>query len=205
MNDDVQNIIEWSNRIHEWAVGKGWWKDGVENRDIAEIVSNFHSEISEAWEEYRAGRMNLWWKHKSCPDRRDGDKGCPNYLERERCSGLIADEWKPEGFYVEIADLCVRIMDTIGAYDWTIPLASDHLHRLNISIPQFIIDRHKQISDMIVGCTYRWSFQANYFAYWNISNSLETSRHNGVDLWRMIELKHEYNCTRPYRHGNKLA
>jgi hypothetical protein len=152
-------------------------------------VSNFHSEISEAWEEYRAGRKDLWW---SPAEQADGDKP-------------LADGCKPEGFWVETADLCIRIMDTIGAYDWTIPLASDHLHRLNISIPQFIIDRHKQISDMIVGCTYRWSFQANYFAYWNISNSLETSRHNGVDLWRMIELKHEYNCTRPYRHGNKLA
>jgi len=26
-----------------------------------------------------------------------------------------------------------------------------------------------------------------------------------IDLWKIIELKHEYNITRPYRHGGKAA
>ena len=26
---------------------------------------------------------------------------------------------------------------------------------------------------------------------------------NGMDLWRVCRMKHEYNKTRPYRHGNK--
>lgn len=41
---------------HSIAVAKGWWKDGEEEeRDFGEIMANFHSELSEAWEAHQKG------------------------------------------------------------------------------------------------------------------------------------------------------
>ena len=65
--------------IHATAVAKGWWD---EPRSIAEILSNIHAEVSEAWECYRDGEMRTSLK--------DG---------------------KPEGFGVEMADIVIRVVD----------------------------------------------------------------------------------------------
>ena len=48
--------------IHKTACAKGWWDENIINipdcpkiipRSIGDQFSNFHAEISEAWEEYR--------------------------------------------------------------------------------------------------------------------------------------------------------
>jgi len=41
-----------SKTAHVNAVAKGWWDT---DRNPGEIFANFHAEISEAWEAYRAG------------------------------------------------------------------------------------------------------------------------------------------------------
>lgn len=193
---DIQKINEWSKRIHEWAVGKGWWKDGIEARDVAEIVANFHSEVSEAWEEYRAGRMETWFSIDGQLIEMDAQGKAVL-----RQTGRIA---KPEGFWVEIADLCIRIMDAMEAYGWP---ASDRETNGNQGedLPGLIIDFHATISSMFVrGCS-SWSSQADIWAQTIIVDAIVAARQNGVDLWKLIELKHRYNETRPYRHGGKKA
>lgn len=67
-------------RIHEWAQDKGWWDNP--DRNIGELVALAHSELSEALEEWRVGRMQ---------------------------TEII--EGKPEGFPVELADTVIRILD----------------------------------------------------------------------------------------------
>lgn len=79
--------------VHDWAVGKGWWDGGP--RSIGDQFSNFHSELSEAWEEYRKHGM-------------DSEKF------------IYVQDGKPEGLAVELADLVIRVVDTCGAYN--IPL-----------------------------------------------------------------------------------
>jgi hypothetical protein len=76
---------------HDTAVQKGWWNtpDG-QPRSMGDQFANFHAELSEAWEEYRAG--------KPLDEITTGDNG------------------KPEGFTVELADLFIRVCDTIGNY-----------------------------------------------------------------------------------------
>lgn len=66
--------------VHQTAVSKGWW----ENPNIPEKLMLIVSEVSEALEEYRAGRLDL---------------------------GLYYVEDKPEGFGVELADAVIRIFD----------------------------------------------------------------------------------------------
>jgi hypothetical protein len=200
----VQKITEWSQRIHELALEKGWWQDGIENRSVAEIVANFHGEISEAWEEYRAGRMALWYSAK------DGTPYSNAYAEE-----LFATqpEWayeyiKPEGFWVEIADLLIRIADTMGAYQWQCQdqetefvISSEHA----ADTPRFTATLHTAIA-VIYDC------KENVFqddAAVTLSETIIVccafARQCGVDLWSLIELKHAYNQTRPIRHGGKLA
>jgi NTP pyrophosphatase (non-canonical NTP hydrolase) len=86
--DDRLTITDLIQKAHAMAVEKGWW-DGPE-RSIGDQVANFHAEISEAWEEVRAGR-NL----------------VSTYLE---------PDGKPCGVPIELADTLIRIFDTCGRY-----------------------------------------------------------------------------------------
>lgn len=104
----VQNLV-WTN-----AHDHGWWE---EDRSIGDLIALVHTELSEAFEEFRNGRA---------PDE--------VYYNLENPD-------KPEGFGVELADAVIRIMD--------------------------IAEQEK------------------------------------IDLAALIMLKHEYNKSRPYKHGGK--
>lgn len=73
-------INELASLIHDWALHKGWWDNP--DRNIGELIALTHSELSEALEEWRVGRMKT----------------------------EIVDG-KPEGFPVELADAVIRILD----------------------------------------------------------------------------------------------
>lgn len=66
--------------IHENAVAHGWYDPPP---SIPEALAMVHSEVSEALEEYRAGRMETY----------------------------LAPGGKPEGFPVELADIVIRCLD----------------------------------------------------------------------------------------------
>lgn len=86
---DEMNLKQLASAIHENATEKGWWMPSTP-RSIGDQFSNFHAEISEAWEEYRKGReMNEVY-----------------YIDG-----------KPEGIPIELADCLIRILDTCEAYN----------------------------------------------------------------------------------------
>ncbi len=125
-----------AKEIHANAVEHGWWE---EERTLAEIVALCHSELSEALEEYRAGRPKVWFACK-----KTGEpclkRGCSSYFYG-LCDSKSMSE-KPEGIAVEMADCIIRILDWCGK--------------------------------------------------------------EGVDIENIIQTKHEYNKTRPYKHGGKV-
>lgn len=92
-------VNELAKEIHENAVAHGWWD---EPRNLLEIAALCHSEISEAVEEYRAGRP-LAYVIKF-----DGETV---YYESSMESW---DGRKPEGIAVEMADCLIRILDWFG-------------------------------------------------------------------------------------------
>lgn len=73
------SLYEIGKEAHDNAVEHGWW---TEERNIGEILALIHSEVSEALEEYRQDKMNLYW-----------------------------NSTKPEGFGVELADVIIRVCD----------------------------------------------------------------------------------------------
>lgn len=116
-----KSISGWIATVHGLAVEKGWWSDAktgepVEAKArIPEAIALIHSEVSEALEEYRHDRLDVF----------------------------VTAAGKPEGLPVELADTVIRIFDLCGAL--------------------------------------------------------------GIDLEEAMRVKHEYNKTRPYRHGGKKA
>jgi NTP pyrophosphatase (non-canonical NTP hydrolase) len=81
-------IKELQHAAHAQAVASGFWNPPA---SLGAQLANMHSELSEAWEEYRAGRPldQIWYE--------------PN-------------TYKPCGFPIELADVIIRIADTAWVY-----------------------------------------------------------------------------------------
>lgn len=107
------NINEFAKEVHELAKEKGWYE---KDRGIPEAIALMHSELSEALEDYRRGKMTLTFRES------DG---------------------KPEGLPSEFADVIIRVLDTC--------------------------------------------------------------HHLGINIGEVLKIKHEFNKSRPYRHGGKAA
>lgn len=87
---DEMNLNELSKECYRIAEEHGW-HDG-EDRSFGELVALFHSELSEALEEYRE------------------DEHAGLYFEnREQFVNQ-----KPKGYYVELIDCMIRILDYFG-------------------------------------------------------------------------------------------
>lgn len=102
-----------ANEIHENAVAHGWWDNPPR---FGEIVALCHAELSEALEEYRAGRPMLWHAceegEQPYPSCAPGDiYDCTMAGQEEKCAYYGA---KPEGIAVEMADCLIRILDWAG-------------------------------------------------------------------------------------------
>jgi hypothetical protein len=193
----MNTIPELIEASHAMAVEKGWWDGGT--RSVVDQVNNFHSEISEAWEEYRHGRMETWYSAgRIFPD------------SSARC---VEAGWKPEGFWVEMADLCIRLADTMGAYGW-------RFSSLRQSDVKKIADSEWDFGILIatlhicVGCIgiddngdigLGFERGAERSASGTIDICFRAAEHHGIDLWPIIREKMSYNATRPVRHGGLKA
>ena len=83
----MSQINNLCRKAHETAKEKGWHETLLETGDF---IANVHGEVSEAFEEYRAGMS----------------------LRKIR----FEEDNKPEGFPVELADVVIRIADFCGLH-----------------------------------------------------------------------------------------
>lgn len=103
-------LNEWRDVVHALAREKGWY-DQPTPRNFGELIALVHSELSEALEEYRAGRYY---------------------------SAVYANEGseKPEGIPIELADALIRILDLCGYYQIDVEDAVERKHAYNRSRPR---------------------------------------------------------------------
>lgn len=105
----MRTIARWQEEIHDLAVEQGWWSDPDSGepvdpvRRIPEALCLVHSEVSEALEEYRRGKLDPY----------------------------LGIGGKPEGFGVEVADAVIRILDLCGALGIDLEEAMVRKHEYN--------------------------------------------------------------------------
>lgn len=208
-------INEFAKEVHQNAVEHGWWD---EPRTVGEIIALCHSELSEALEEFRAGRPMVWYScteiqpYHPCDPKDSFD--CQMYGKEECCKYRGK---KPEGIAVELADCIIRILDWMGKEGIN---PEDYLKKDIVDNAMLAFDMPSTIckgnlGDMVaelhlyLSLAYRnWLNGAGYYlivtrmalAIWRIQ---EWAQEVGVDMETILRTKHEYNKTRPYRHGGK--
>lgn len=193
---------------HSQAVKSGWWEGGIEARSLDDQFNNFHAEVSESWEEYRAGRMATWYS-KNGVAVKEHDLAEVDGMMQCNIAALhkTEPEWapaKPEGFWVEIADLLIRLADTCGAYEVDVDDFDATTWIKDVAaIPAFVASLHRHIESLRED--WDQGDKHDLYAGTILDCSFAAANHAGVDLWAVIEEKMAYNATRSFRHGGKKA
>lgn len=207
-------ISELSRMVHQNAVEHGWWD---EERSPEEVVALIHSEWSEALEEARASRPMKWYacmegdEHFPCAPADETE--CLNFSDRFNC------KWrgkKPEGIAVELIDGCIRILDYMGRMqtelsedgkDSTIEsLYSDgNVNRVPEKVSELIAYLHLYTSQAIAARSFHDLRVPDMFALTGaMAAALSWVKKQGINPLPLLLEKHEYNKSRPYKHGKKF-
>ena len=105
-------ISELVDRAHDNAVKHGFWNPAPE---FGTAIALIHSELSEALEEKRAGRPDLWFEcfegDPGLPCNPTDESDCFQYGHEDQCQYRGTN---PEGVAVELADAVIRIADLCG-------------------------------------------------------------------------------------------
>lgn len=169
------NIEDFARDVHALATEKGWWD---KERPIEDTFVMLHCELSEAVEEYRNGHgmTEIYY----------------------------SEDGKPEGVPVELADVVIRLLDAAMEYGDYGKFAPINVEKTYESFGAFIERCHEDVVSVKCGVQlYKTIGLQNTSYSMLISRIRRWFDQNGMDLWRVCRMKHEYNKTRPYRHGNK--
>lgn len=198
------DLNEFAKEVHANACAHGWWD---EERDIAEVIALIHSEWSEALEEYRAGRPMVWHE---CMDEGQAPEDRPVVCEQCTDCYYYGKECehrgeKPEGIAVELIDGCIRILD-FAAHE-KVSLEFENIEELFPNFPTQITALHYYTSSVMnyVGSNGKLKAPNRIPELLGemIDNVFKYIRTQGLDPEKIMLEKHEYNKTRPYRHGGK--
>jgi len=198
------DVLSWARKIHENATAHGWHETRRSSSACADL---FHSELSEALEEYRGDRPMVYgiW-----------NEGVTRIWTQDQ-ELIRANGLKPEGIAIELIDCVIRILDY--AYDvWgekgphnTAADWQEFCHA--IEDEDFLCDiRDLTLEGLLANCHYYVSIAwknapADTLASWPLMDCMSLIcnwlRTHGHDPEELMELKHNYNKGRDYRHGGK--
>lgn len=198
------DMNEFAQEVHALAVEKGFYDPAPSD---AELIAAIHSEISEAFEEWRVSCPMVY--HRCTFDGGIYEiKNC-GHRHGEDCDTGNKDD-KPEGIAVELIDVALRVLDFIAGHGLEVvendvdTFARDGcmVGADQLSLPRLVLSLHygaivsfvhmengmKDISDClnaILGAVFAWLSA------------------NDIYPEPLLLEKHEYNKTRPYKHGGK--
>lgn len=183
--------------IHQNAVDHGWWEA---KRSFGEIIALCHSELSEALEEYREHKPNVYFMKQDKMSAAFGE------CDMDICTDI--GSWKgekPEGVAVELADCIIRILDYFGYRNYdTDKLVMNFGSLMKIeSFGDFITLCHASLSYAYCNGMVEGDWMEPLMMFDCITYIYKWADINKVDMDEVIKIKCEFNKTRPYRHGGK--
>lgn len=192
------NLNRIAKEAHQTAVEHGFWEP---EPTFGELVALMHSELSEALEEYRAGRPMAY---KPCGiDRVVCQKEACGFISEDGTCEYMKD--KPEGIAVELADCVIRILDFLGSASVDIDGIIERKKNASLEVPDnfgdLIARLHLDLS-LAYETEYRKTVSVMKLIFC-IMRIQKWEEKNRVDLLPIIREKMDYNKTRPYRHGGK--
>ena len=209
------DFVKFAQDVHDNAVSHGWWES---QRPASEIMALIHSEWSEALEEYRADRPMVWHKCKGGLNQ----IACDGHLNMNDYGFCMKPEYskcnfydrKPEGIAVELIDGCIRILDYL-AHEKVLFSACEventmavHKRKNQYTLPELVSMLHWATANSIDYDFIRENYPEKIrfgFLLDCIGMVFNWIEANGGDPVKIIRDKHEYNKSRPYRHGGKKA
>ena len=212
------NLNEFMHEVHENALRHGWWES---ERSSSESVVLIHSEWSEAIEEARAGRPMVYRNcmegvpvDECAPCNPESVAECLNYEKRMECEYRGA---KPEGIAVELADGVIRILDLYGKHGGALSRADSKVMIRATKHANPLLNKQTPLVD-IVAALHSLTARAGDMMLQGISPRIAAlaplEACVGLVLWwieaqgedpeKILREKHEYNKTRPYKHGKKF-
>lgn len=208
-------VSELAKMVHENAVEHGWWED---EREAPEVLALIHSEWSEALEEARAGRPLAYIIANTDVYRDPEELVVPRNAE-----GKYIAPWgkeyhgKPDGVAVELIDGCIRILDYIGKLGVIEPGSEESdvvIEKLYTEKPFVDVESWEKLPVLVAHLHFHTSavmkikeeFPAGRVVQMLLTLSIAMSwvKKQGLDPLAILLEKHEYNKTRPYKHGKRF-
>lgn len=203
------------NDVHQNARTKGWY-DG-EPRKPAEMHQLMISEIAEATEEVRAGKPAVYILND---EKQVVAIESLDFASFTVINGDVVSHRKPEGEAVELADCVIRVFDYFGSKQWDIDQAErdfyeayghgpDHLKESMMRILKDPDHTALVAHRGMVACIIEAYSQDESVERLGLMKCIKLVEmyflHKNWDFETVLRIKHAYNTTRPYRHGNKLV
>lgn len=100
------HLNELAKQVNVTAHRKGWY---IHPRSFGDIIALFHSEITEVFEEWRAGGSITGVSAKT--DSTEYLVAHANKDDWKEFERMASQGYKPEGVPIELADVIIRILD----------------------------------------------------------------------------------------------
>lgn len=194
-------MIDWKKLCfdsHQISVEKGWQE---KPRTYHEDTDLFHSEVSEALEDYRSNHKldEFYYENRKKDPLRTTAEGLAAMTDEERHNQGI----KPCGIPVELADTLIRFAQFSGTHKLDLAYAMERVRVApSDTLPELLAKVHMNISDAYTYWLDTNEYNVNILSL-AAKRIVDFCNINKIPLERALAVKEAFNRLRPYLHGGK--